>query len=61
MEQYYNMEVIDLSTMKVLEYVENGELDFNNVADIYQVISQSGKTFRAEKNKVLLSTGSREV
>lgn len=61
MEQYYNMEVIDLSTMKVLEYAENGEFDYSNVADIYQVISVNGKTFRAEDNKVLLKTGSREV
>lgn len=61
MEQYYNMEVIDLSTMKVLEYAENGELDFNNIADIYQIVSASGKTYRAGDNKILLHTDSKEV
>lgn len=61
MEQYYNMEVIDLSTMKVLEYAENGKLDFNNAADVYQVITEDDKVFRSEKGKIDLQTDSREV
>lgn len=61
LEEYYCMEVIDLSAMKVLEFVENGELNFNEAADVYQIVSKAGKTYRMEDNKVLLQTESRVI
>lgn len=49
-EQFYGMEVIDLSAMKVLEMTEDGNFDYSNVATVAEILLSDGKRLKMKND-----------
>lgn len=49
-EQFYSMEVIDLSAMKVLEMNEEGNFDYSSVANVAELLLSNGKTLKMKNS-----------
>lgn len=49
-EQFYSMEVIDLSAMKVLEMNEDGNFDYSSVANVSEFLLSNGKMLKMKND-----------